>query len=448
MLRLPAIVLLLGTLSVAAITAQNLSIDLERFLDLVERNSLDLTRARAEQRQAGTEQAIARAQTRPSLNAQAGYTRNLMQIESSVPAGADVTGDPAEFAPLIFEERVVSNDNEISAGVSLQQLLFDLRVFRALEASRRFTSMTAVTYEATRQAVVTAAKKLFYRTILLAEVLEVRRESEQLAFENYQDVQRRHDAGVATPLDLLRAELNWRTTVPETSQADRNLQIALSNLKSIAGIEPGVSIRLEGTLESYPQMPRIEPLESVLTERPDYQALRGMRSLREIEVAAGRAEFYPRLSGSVSWGWSAADDGFNFDDGTASLTAGLQLQLPLYSGGGRAARLQRSRLEVEKVESEIEQKINDVRTELRNVELTLLEADQRIEMAQQALETAELAYSITETSVDAGVSTQLELKDARVSLVQARLTYYSAVFDYLSAYFDWQQTTGRGADGL
>lgn len=432
----------------AQVTAEPLSITLKQFLAMVEDQSLDLSRARTERRQAASEEAIARSATRPSLNARAGYTRNLMEIESSVAVGADTSGLPADFAPLVRDTVTVSSDNEFSAGVSLQQLLFDLRVFRALEASRQFIGLTDTNYEVARQAVLTAAKKLFFRTILLQEVLEVRRASEELALENFQDVQRRHDAGVVAPLDLLRAELNWKTTVPETSQANRNLQVALSNLRNIAGIDPERPIRLEGSLTEFPPLPDFPSLAQALADRPDYRALQGMRALREIEVAAGRAEFYPTLSGSLNWNWSAADDGFSFDDDTQSLTAGLMLQIPLYAGGGRAARMRRAELEVEKTDNSIQQKINDVQTELRNIELTLAEASERIEFARQALDTAELAYSITEISAESGVATQLELKDARVSLVQAHLTHYSAIFDYLSAYFDWQAAVGRGGDGL
>ncbi|TVQ40490.1 MAG: TolC family protein [Spirochaetaceae bacterium] len=423
-------------------------IDLGSFLELVERNSLDLERARTEQRQAQAEEALARSTTRPSLAARAGYIRNLLEIEQSVPVGADTSGVDPDFAPLITEEVTVSRDNEVSVGFELQQLIFDMRAFRALEASRQFTATTATTFEIQRQAVLTAAKKLFYRTILLAEVLEVRRAAEELAYENYLDVQQRHDAGVVAPLDLLRAELNWKTTIPETTQARRNLQIALSNLKSVAGIDPDAAVLLEGTLDRHPRRPDGVELGLALAERPDYRVLQGMRSLREIEVAAGRAEFYPSVSGTFQWGWSASDDGFSFGDGTQRMSAGVQMLLPLYSGGARSARLQRSQLELQNVDTDIRRKIDDVRTDLRNIELTLMEAEDRIELAQQARDTAELAYSITEISAESGVSTQLELKDARVSLVQAQLTYYSATFDYLSAYFDWQQAVGRGADGL
>ena len=82
---------------------------------------------------------------------------------------------------------------------------------------------------------------------------------------------------------------------------NRNLQIALSNLRNIAGLDPDEPLQLEGSLDRYPEMPVSGALGVVLAERPDYRALQGERSLREIEIAANRAEFYPSLTGSLRW---------------------------------------------------------------------------------------------------------------------------------------------------
>jgi outer membrane protein len=431
---------------VSALSGQERDLQLEDFLGLVEQNSLELVRARTDTRIAGRDEFIARSATLPMVSAQAGYTRNLMDLTTEVPVYAVDT--PAGIYPLEYEEIDINPDNEISLGLNVQQLLFDMRVFRALEASKEFSNLTSVRYETIRQTVLTEAKKLFYRALLLVEVLDVRRASEELAYENYMEVRERRDAGIASPLDLLRAELNWKTTIPETSQANRNLQVALTRLKNLAGIEPEERVRPAGNLLAYPQLPETESLGTVLGQRPDYQALQRNRNLHALQVAAERAEFYPRLSASFMYGWSASDNEFQFDDPTEVSSLGVTLTVPLFSGGSRIARLSKAGMQLDQAETDILKKIDDIRTEIDTIQLMLLEAEERIQSASQTLETADLAYSITETSVEAGVSTQLELKDARVSLVSARLTYFNAIFDYLSAYFEWQAVTGHGADGL
>jgi outer membrane protein TolC len=411
----------------------------------VEANSLDLAGARTDRALAEVQERLARSQLYPTIAGQAAYNRNLLELEQEVPIGAS-TQDAGGFYPLVTQPVDAIADNDFSLGFSLEQRLFDMSVFRALEASSQFTSLTGTAYEAARQAILTEAKRLFYRTLLLEEVLAVRRSSEETALENFQETERRFESGVASRLEVLRSEVNWKITQPATTQADRNLQIALQNLNDIAGLPLTQEVELAGSLESFPELPEFIGDEEVRASRPDYQVLLNERRLRELNVDAQRATFYPSLSATATYGRQASSDEFDLSDGSDTLSVGLAMTIPVFFGGSRFASMEQARLEVQKVNTQIAQEGSAIATELENIRLTLQEASQRIESAEQTLATAEEAYNVTESSVNSGLATQLELKDALVSLEAARLSYLSAVFDYLSAYFDWQRATGNGAE--
>jgi outer membrane protein TolC len=233
-----------------------------------------------------------------------------------------------------------------------------------------------------------------------------------------------------------------------TTQAQKNLDVALSNLKNLAGIDPDTELELIGSLDSFPALPESMEVAEVLSARPDYRALQNERTLREINVSAERSAFYPSVSASVNYAWQGADDGWNFENPTELLTAGLTIDIPIFYGGSRFTSVDKAELELEQTETTILQKVDDIRTELENIRLTLTEAAQRIDSAQQTLLTAEEAYEVTQTAAENGLATQLELKDARVSQEEAQLNYYSAIYDYLDAYFSWQLSVGEGAAGL
>ncbi|MFW6215291.1 MAG: TolC family protein [Alkalispirochaetaceae bacterium] len=427
------------------ISAQGREIDLADFLGLVEENSLDLEGARIDRQLAAVQERLTRSRLYPTIAGQAAYNRNLLDLEQELPIGAS-TEDAGGFYPLITQPMDVISDNEVSLGFSLEQRIFDMSVFRALEASEQFTSLTGTAYEVARQGILTEAKRLFYQTLLLEEVLAVRRSSEEIALENFQETERRFESGIASRLEVLRSEVNWKITQPATTQAERNLQVALQNLKDLAGLPLEEAIVLTGSLESFPELPEIPGIGEIRSSRPDYQVLVNERRLRELNVDAQRAAFYPSLSATATYGLQAESDQFDFGEGNDTLSVGLALNIPLFFGGSRFASMDQARLEVEKVNTQVAQKESEILTEIETLRLTLREAGQRIESAQQTLATAEEAYSVTQSSVDSGLSTQLELKDARVSLESARLSYLSAVFDYLSAYFDFQRATGRGEE--
>ncbi|WP_018526223.1 TolC family protein [Alkalispirochaeta alkalica] len=438
-------VLLLAPLS-GQLFAQE-TLDLAAFINLVESYSRDLEQARTDRSLAATQERAVRSQLFPSVGAQVGYARNLLEIEQSVPAFAE--GNGSGPYPIRYRDVTVSKDNDFSLGISLEQNIFNMSVFRGLEVSRQFTSFTGRVYETAHQEIITAAKQLFFQTLLLQEVLRVRESSEEIAQENYRDALRRYETGVASRLEALQAEVNWKMTQPNTTQARRNLQIALEHLKNMAGLPRDRELSIEGTLETYPDFPDTGPAWENPALRPDFQMLLSKKRMQELNVEAQRAAYYPNVTASVNYGGRASSDGFSgfsSDDWTDTFTLGLTLAVPIYYGGSRPAAVRQAQLELTKTQIEISQRESDISTELQNIRLTLQEAQERIESARQTMATAEEAFEVTENFLENGMATQLDLKDARVSLEQARLSYFSAVFDYLNAYFSWQRATGRGSE--
>jgi outer membrane protein TolC len=436
--------LVLAVLLPTAATADEKRIDLKSYVQMVENQSLQLTNAATDRAIARAQEKLVRSQLYPTIAGQLGYTRNLLDITQPMPVYA--YSDGSGVYPFEYQDVDVNSDNSLTAGLSVQQKVFDMNVFRGLEASRQYTVLTATGYEAARQATLTAAKRLFYQTLLLQEVLEVRKSSEEIAYENYLETQKRLENGLASPLEALQAEVSWKISQPNTSQAEKNLNIALQNLKNLANIPEEQAVVLQGSLEKYPQLPDFAPAEAIRAQRPDYQALVSQTELRKLNISVEKAKFYPTVSASFSYGLQADDDGFDFSDPTDSLSAGISVTVPVFYGGSRFSSLEKARLELQKARTSLAQKESDISTEIETIRLTLQEAKLRIDSAKQTLETAEKAYKVSQSSVESGLATQLELKDARVSLEQARLNFLSAGYDYLSAYFDWQLAVGQGAE--
>lgn len=421
-----------------------LDLDLAGYMALVEENSKTLHQADIDRELARAQEMLTRSAALPGISATAGYTRNLTEITQPYPAYVVETGTPGTVLPLQTQDVKVNQKNDFSFDVGVQQLLFDVTVFRALEASRRYRVLTGTIYEATRQGVLTAAKQVYYQTVLLNEVYEVRAATEQNAYEAYQDVLQKFENGVASELEALQAEVSWQLNIPQTTLAARNRDMALSNLKFLAGLEPEDEVVLQDTLSAVPEQNTEMALGEILASRPDYQAIQGQIELRDINVSAVRAEFYPSLSATFGYGWQKSDDEFRFDDGTDAMQFGLSLTVPIFYGGSRFAKMQQARSELERARIDLLQKQDEIRTEINNLRMSLDEAASRIISAESTVKTAEKAYRITEISYENGLGTQLDLKDARLNQQNAQLGYYSAIFDYMNAYFSWQQAVGEG----
>jgi outer membrane protein len=411
--------------------------NLEAFLARVESHSKDLKLAVRELELAKVNKKEALSTALPKFQLSANYNRNLKDNFLYIDFPDFDTGE------MTNQKFKINYKNEYGVNAILNQTLFSFKVGTALKAAREYKVLTDFVYDATHKTILKMAKKGFYQVLLLKKVWEVSRASEENAHENYLVMKKKFDNGQVSEFNLLQAEVRWQNLVPGTTSAKRNYELALNGLKNLAGIPVGETIDLEGDFGRIPPMPTVVPMESVLERRPDFNALVWEEKLRETGVKAEKGDRYPSLALNFIYNFSSQSDFFKFERQNNSYIVGLNLSVPIYTGGYREAQVQRAKIELEKTRIKIEKEKETIYNEIQNILLRLEEARKRIDSAETSLATAKKAFDIAEITAANGLATQLELKDARVFYDQAALNLYASQYDYLDAYFDWQQASGE-----
>lgn len=413
------------------------SYNIETFLNKVETHSKDLKLAKKDLDMAKVYKKEAVSTALPEISVEADYKRNLKDIFLFIDFPDFETGE------MTNQKFKINYRNEYSLLASVSQTIFSFKVGNALKAAKQYKKVTDFIYHATHQTIVKLAKKAFYQTLLLKKVWEVSKASEENAYGNYLDMKKKFDYGQTSQFRLLQAEARWQNVIPETTRAKRNYELALNTLKNMAGISAFETIKLEGNFDRIPAMPNMEKLDTVLDRRPDFNALLWEEKLRATGVKSERANQLPSLRLNLIYNFSSLSDHFKFERQNNSYIVGLNLSIPIFSGGYKQAQVQKAKIELEKTRIKIDQERDSIYNELRNIYLRLEEAHKQIGSAKKTLETAKKAFEIAEVTAANGLATQLELKDARMVYDQARLNRYAAAYDYLDAYFDWEQAIGK-----
>jgi outer membrane protein TolC len=290
---------------------------------------------------------------------------------------------------------------------------------------------------------MTEIKKAFYRTLLLKKVWEVAVSSERSAKENYENIKLKFESGTLSEFDLLQAETRWQNSIPLTTQARKNYEVAMNNLKAMVDIPLREEVILDGGLETFPPLPDSLDYNVAFQQRPDYQSLLWEKKLQEKRVSIEKSNYYPTLYGNASYLFQSNSNRFKLDNRNENFIVGLSLNVPIFTGLYTQAQVQKARIDVSRVKTRISKANDDVRIQLQNIDLRLRESRERIEAAQKNTQTAGRAYDIAETRVDNGLATQLELRESRIDLDRAQVNFYEAIYDYLDAYFDWQLASGK-----
>ncbi len=413
------------------------SYTLSELLQLAEKNNKQIQLARADLKTASAERLGAFARAFPEISVNAGYNRNLQENLFFFEAPDPLTGQ------LVKQSFKASFRNEFSMSAVLRQTLFSYEVGMAIQAARYFDQMTRLIYERTLQEVHVQVKTAFYGALLAREVYNVARDSEESARENYENLKYKYDAGAISEFELLQAEVRWQSSIPQTYRAEQEYQTALNNLKVLVGLPVSEPIQLVGTLQGFPELPKEFSAENAKSARADYNALIWEKKLREKNVSAQKADFFPSLEGQFSYVYTASSDEFKLEQENDNFIIGLNLRIPIFSGGARVANVRRAAADVDRVKTRIAMAEDNIAVELTNLELQMKEAMQRIKANAKAVQTATRAFDIAKTRSENGLATQVELKDSRVALDQARVNYYAAIYDYLRYYFQWELAVGK-----
>ena len=431
------VVITIGILLITSHSLWSETVDLETYINLVKQHSKDLQLVAKEKEMAKVNKKVAISTALPKVSFQANYTRNLNEFYMFADLG-EFFGEGGGVTKF-----KIKRNNEYSATAALQQTLFSATVGNAIKAARQYEKLTDNIYDASMQKILGAAKKMFYQTLLLEKFWQVSQATEQNALDNYENMKLKFKNGVVSEFELLQAEVRWKNSIPETAKARRNYEMALNNLKNWAGIPVENELILKGNFDEYPVLPQEVPFQSILENRPDFNALLWEEQLRKTNVSAKRAAYFPTLTGTVAYNYSAQSDYWQLDQENNLYFAGLNLSVPIITGGYRRAEVHKAQIEVDKTKVNIEKTKENIYNEVTNVYLRLQEAYQRIQSAESTLKTAEKAFKIAENTARNGLATQLQLKDARVGFDMAQMNFYAAIFDYLAAYFDWEEAVGK-----
>jgi outer membrane protein TolC len=186
-----------------------------------------------------------------------------------------------------------------------------------------------------------------------------------------------------------------------------------------------------------------------MANRTDIRQTRINRLLGEALVKVSMSNSYPRLSGFYSYSVSAQENGPPDFFGerptqrTSLQQAGIQLQIPLFSGFQRSARVQQEQLAVQRISTQLvqlqEQAVNDIKTLLDALDETKL----RTIAQRRAVDQARTGFDIASAQYREGVSSRLEVVDAENALRLAEFNYAQAVFDHLNAHADLDLAVGK-----
>ncbi len=313
-----------------------------------------------------------------------------------------------------------------------QQSLFDLHYYRQWKASERAVDAEKFGYEGAVDLVVLAVANLYLNSQSAAARIDAAQSRVTDSDSLYRLAKDKHDAGTATGVDVLRAQVQLANDKQALLVAQNQYKQSLVALARNLGMSPGTPLEIADPLRYHP-LPAFRAeslLPAALLARPDYLALASERQALVDQQRANRARYYPRVSILGSYG----ELGRNI--GGVNGIGGIQGQIDItvfdreIRGEGQeiASKLRRVDYQIDDLRRGIEE---DIREALLNIE----SAAEQVAVAKEGQDLAQREVELSQDRFQSGTTNNVEVVTAQDQLARAQENYILAVSTHTGAIF-------------
>ena len=328
-------------------------------------------------------------------------------------------------------------DNSYSMGFSASMPLIAPQMWASMKLSDVEIESAVEKSRASRLDMVNQVKNAYYALLFAIDSKRTVQQSYDMARTTYEAYVNRQAVGDASEYDVLRASVAMQNIEPELYQCEIAIRQAQLQLAILMGMDVNTPFTIAGDLEQY----SADMYEQALSLQADLtnntQLIQNQIQTRQLRqtLSYQRAAWYPTLSVTGNYMWNSSSNGSPLSNfrWTPYSVVGLQLTIPLYTGGARYSRVRQAQVALDQMEYTREDLTRSLTSQavlaIDNINLNV----KQVASSQLSVNQAERAHTIQQQSFDIGATTYLDLRDSELSLTRARLSYLQAIYNYLVA---------------
>ena len=377
----------------------------------------------------------------PTIGTNAGVN-DFIKIPTSLLPAQIFGGAAGTYIPVQFGTKYNAN-----YGINFQQLLFDGQVFVALKARASSLQWQKKNAALTEEAIKTNIYKIYYQLSASKTQLNILDANIVRLSKLAHDAEVMYKNGFAEKLDVDKVSVQLNNLQTEKIKANNSVAIGFMGLKMLMGMPVNDSLALTEVIDE-------KSLDKdVLVEndfqygvRKDFQYLSETKKLTEFNVKRYQLGYLPTISFSGSTSKNALRTKFDFFEGGSwfnTTMISLNVNLPLFNGFARDARVKKTKIELKQIENQIGALKNNIDNEITQAKLNFMSSVATMQFQKKNMQLAETVYQQTKKKFETGTGSNTEISASQADLVTAHNNYMNALYSALIAKVDLLKATGK-----
>ena len=369
----------------------------------------------------------------PQINASA-YYNNYLELPVQLIPAESFGGPPGEFAEVVF-----GTEQSMGFDATAEQLIFNGAYFVGLQATKVYVDLAKNEKEKSDIEIKNMVLNL-YGSVLVAEENAIISKAiyEQLKL-NFEEAEGLYKEGFIAEEDKDQLQLLYINAKNSFEQSERLVPITRDQLKFVMGIELDAEISLKDSIQSLVEsLPDASFLDNEfnLAEHIDYRTINTQLEATRLQLKEKKSNYLPTLSAFYTYQENSFSNEFDFLNEAPwfpTQLAGLQMNLPIFSGFSKRNRVQQAKLDLQKVELSKTQVERQLKINADRSRSDYIFALQQFENSKENWELAQRIYRKTEIKYREGINSSTDLTQANNQLNESLGNYIQSALQLLQA---------------
>lgn len=327
---------------------------------------------------------------------------------------------------------------------SLSQAIIRADRWFQLRAAQAVDRQAALQLAALEQNLIMQSAEDYFAVLRAQDNLAANKAEEEAFKRHYEQARERFDVGLSDQTDLLEAQASYDTARANRIIAEREVQDAFQALATLTNRDYRF---VEGIRHSLPVMAPTPNdaqawVDTAIQSNPGLQASQFAVTSAEETLRQRKAGHAPTVDlvaryqkgDNDSLGFSNipfSSQPFHYSDDVEQQSIGLELNIPLYTGGLTSSQVRESYQRLSQTEQQREGLRRQVVQDTRDFHRAVNTDVEQVQARRQAIVSNQSALEATEIGYEVGTRNIVDVLDAQRALYSAVRSYNDARYDYI-----------------
>ncbi|MCZ4294330.1 outer membrane channel protein TolC [Vibrio sinaloensis] len=369
-----------------------------------------------------------RATLLPQINLTAGY--NLTRGETDL--------DAAGSSPI-------DNDkNALTAGINFSQELYQRSSWVALDVSEKSARQADASYAAAQQALILRVATAYFDVLRAQDNLEFVQSEKAAVGRQLEQTKQRFEVGLSAITDVHDAQAQYDAVLADEVLAQNSLVNSYEGLREITGQEhSNLDVLDTKRFSASRTSTAIDALVNEAQEKNlSLLSARIAQDVAKDNISLASSGHLPSLTLDGGYNYGDISDSFNSNGTTNNFNIGVNLNVPLYTGGNISSQTKQAEYSYVAASQDLEAAYRSVVKDVRAFNNNISASIGALRAYEQTVVSAQSALEATEAGFDVGTRTIVDVLDSTRRLYDANKSLSNARYDYILSVLQLRQAVG------